>query len=263
MKNKTIKFILFILFIIGFCFFSNNFIQVSYYNCSYKGNKDYKIVQVSDLHNKTFGNYLLNKIKKQNPNIIVVTGDIISSNDTNYENVYNFLNNCSKIANTYYISGNHETCNNKKYKDLLSYLKNLNITFLDNNSIHLDENINLIGLKDINGVGYNNFKTSLHKLKDENKFNLLLSHRPELFDLYQEENIDLVLTGHAHGGQWRIPFTNKGIYAPSQGFFPTLIEGIHTKNNTTMIISRGLGNSSFPLRLFNQPELVVINLKGE
>ena len=102
----------------------------------------------------------------------------------------------------------------------------------------------------------------LDKLKSTKKradFQILLSHRPELFSLYSRYPFDLVLCGHAHGGQVRLPFTD-GLYAPNQGILPKYTSGAHTKNNTTEIISRGLGNSSFPLRLFNFPEIVHIQI---
>ena len=91
------------------------------------------------------------------------------------------------------------------------------------------------------------------------KYNILLSHSPELFDTYVEKKIDLILTGHAHGGQIRIPFIG-GIIAPNQGFFPKYTSGVIEKNKTTMVVSRGIGNSIIPLRINNRPELVVITL---
>ena len=94
---------------------------------------------------------------------------------------------------------------------------------------------------------------------DNTKYNILLSHRPELFDTYVEKKINLILTGHAHGGQIRIPFIG-GIVAPNQGFFPKYTSGVIEKNKTTMVVSRGIGNSIIPLRINNRPELVVITL---
>ena len=96
-------------------------------------------------------------------------------------------------------------------------------------------------------------------LGESNKYTILLSHRPELFGLYVENNIDLVLSGHAHGGQVRLPFFG-GLVAPNQGFFPKYFEGVYEKKQTKMIVSRGLGNSIFPLRVNNRPELVIVEL---
>ena len=97
--------------------------------------------------------------------------------------------------------------------------------------------------------------------ENSSNFKILLSHRPDLFDIYSNSSVDLVFSGHAHGGQFRLPFIG-GLIAPDQGLFPKLTEGIHTSNNTTMVISRGLGNSIIPLRLFNRPELVVVTLSN-
>jgi predicted MPP superfamily phosphohydrolase len=90
----------------------------------------------------------------------------------------------------------------------------------------------------------------------------MLSHRPEVFNIYVEEKIDIVFSGHAHGGQIRIPGIG-GVIAPGQGWFPEMTEGVFQKENTQLVLSRGLGNSEFPLRVFNLPELVVVTLEKE
>ncbi len=100
-------------------------------------------------------------------------------------------------------------------------------------------------------------------MADKNDYyTVLLSHRPEFFELYTEYNFDLVLSGHAHGGQWRIPYILNGLYAPNQGVFPKYAGGEYTENNTTMIVSRGLARESTLLpRFYNRPELVIIDLQ--
>ncbi len=99
------------------------------------------------------------------------------------------------------------------------------------------------------------------KLPDKT-YNILLSHRPEAFDLYVNKKVDLTLTGHAHGGQFRLPLIG-GLYAPGQGLLPKYTSSLHEKDGKRMIISRGIGNSSFPIRINNRPELIIINLEGE
>ncbi|SHJ81138.1 hypothetical protein SAMN05444401_3943 [Clostridium amylolyticum] len=94
----------------------------------------------------------------------------------------------------------------------------------------------------------------------KNHFTLLLSHRPEQIETYAQCGIDLVFSGHAHGGQMRIPFTGQGGFAPNQGKFPKYTSGIHMLGDTALVISRGLGNSSFPFRVFNRPEIVLVEL---
>ena len=98
-------------------------------------------------------------------------------------------------------------------------------------------------------------------LSDENRFQILLSHRPELFSIYAKNNIDLSFTGHAHGGQFRLPFIG-GLIAPAQGFFPEYTSGMHSKGSSTLLISRGLGNSIIPIRIFNRPEIIELVLKN-
>ena len=94
----------------------------------------------------------------------------------------------------------------------------------------------------------------------EDVYRILLSHRPELFELYEKYDMDLVLSGHAHGGQFRLPVVG-GILAPHQGFFPKYDAGLYVENDTNMIVSRGIGNSLFPFRLNNPPEVILIELK--
>ena len=94
-------------------------------------------------------------------------------------------------------------------------------------------------------------------------FSLLLAHRPEFLPEYAQAGIDLALTGHAHGGQFSIPFTDIGVYVPNQGLFPKYAAGLKQEGKTTEVISRGIGNSAFPFRLFNRPQLVRIILKKQ
>ena len=100
----------------------------------------------------------------------------------------------------------------------------------------------------------------LHSEKDG--FTILLSHRPELFDTYADQGMDLVLSGHAHGGQFRLPFIG-GLVAPNQGFFPEYDAGIYMEGNTNMLVSRGIGNSILPFRINNRPEVILIELQAE
>lgn len=281
-KTKKRKIILFIASVsIGlFAFFrwQNNSITIS--EIVFKNDtipetfKGYKILQISDLHNKEFGskqNKILAKIEKINPDIIVVTGDLIDSNKTNINTSMELINKAINIAPIYYVSGNHEAWSGL-YEDLKSKLENSGVVVLHNKKIKFfnnNDSIDIIGLADTSFIKSNlleydsNVETNnlLNKLtKDSTNFKILLSHRPELFDIYSSSNVDLIFSGHAHGGQFRLPFIG-GLVAPDQGFFPKLTEGIHSNNNTSMIVSRGLGNSIIPLRIFNKPELIVVTLE--
>lgn len=235
--------------------------------------KGYKILQISDLHNKEFGskqNKILAKIEKINPDIIVVTGDLIDSNRTDIDIAMELINRAVNIAPIYYVSGNHEAWSGS-YDYLKSKLEDSGVIILDNQKVEVfndSDSIDIIGLADTSFIqsdwleysGNTETKNLLNTLTEgSTNFRILLSHRPELFDIYSNSNVNLVFSGHAHGGQFRLPFIG-GLIAPDQGFFPKLTEGIHTNNDTSMIISRGLGNSIIPVRIFNRPELIVVTL---
>ena len=280
-KAKQKKVLLFIvaISIILFTFFNwqNNSIIIS--EMLFKNDnipeafKGYKILQISDLHNKEFGskqNKILAKIEKINPDIIVVTGDLIDSNNTNIDIAMELINGAIKIAPIYYVSGNHEAWSGS-YDELESNLENSGVVVLDNQKIEVmndSDSIDIIGLADTSFIesdwleygGNAETKNLLNTLTEgTTNFKILLSHRPELFDIYSNSNVNLIFSGHAHGGQFRLPFIG-GLIAPDQGFFPKLTEGIHTSNDTSMIISRGLGNSIIPVRILNRPELIVVTL---
>jgi len=236
----------------------------------------FKIVHISDFHNKNFHGRLTNKIKAENPDIIVITGDLIDRRKTNLKIATEFVKEIVEIAPVYYVSGNHEQLS-VHYSELKKELKKLNVIIMDNSykTIYKDDSeIGLTGVPDPtirkNNEGYlykNNgiyIRRDLEELTRCSKtdFNILLSHRPEHISIYKEFNFDLVFCGHAHGGQIRIPFIG-GILAPDQGFFPKYSEGMCSEGSTTMVVSRGLGNSAFPFRIFNRPELVVVYLIHE
>ena len=228
----------------------------------------YKIVQVSDLHNAEFGENnsdLLSAIKEQSPDIIVVTGDIVDSRRTDVQIARDFVNNASEIALVYYVTGNHEA--RVLAEDEIDNVElNKNVIVLHNKDILLEKGKSVIQLIGVDDPDYKAVKDSteymnkrLEKYCNNEYFKILLSHRPELFEVYVENNMNIVLSGHAHGGQFRLPFIG-GVIAPHQGLFPTYDSGVYTKNHTNMVISRGLGDSIIPLRINNPPELVVVTL---
>lgn len=231
----------------------------------------FRIAQVSDLHNAELGkdnNKLIEKLNECEPDIIVLTGDLIDSNHTNLEVALSFAQQAVKIAPCYFVTGNHEAWVGSQYEELRTSLENAGVTVLQDEAIELnygDECIQLIGLNDPDFSERDSFlsesilETKLSQVNISNGFTILLSHRPEYFNVYQNKNIDLVLSGHAHGGQFRLPFLG-GVIAPNQGFFPKYDAGIYTENGTTMIVSRGIGNSIIPVRINNRPEIVIIEL---
>jgi predicted MPP superfamily phosphohydrolase len=226
---------------------------------------NFRIVQISDLHNAEFGAdnvRLLEKIREQNPDIIVITGDIVDSRRTNLSIALSFAEQAVQIAPTYYVPGNHEGRLN--YRFISKSLQNVGVIPLLDKRISLTrqgEKISLLGLIDDNCRPKGTTEDALISLMEEtDSYTLLLSHRPTFFDDYVASGADLVLTGHIHGGQFRLPFIG-GLYAPGQGLLPKYDAGLFTEGQTNMIISRGLGNSAFPFRINNRPEIVVVTLK--
>lgn len=219
----------------------------------------FRIAQVSDLHNVQMGKNngkLLAMLEASQPDLIAITGDMVDSRRTDLDVALDFAREAVKIAPTYYVPGNHEA-RIPEYPALKAALKELGVVILENESRMLgDENgsITLAGLTDPD------FGIPWQPLSAEN-YQVVLSHRPELLTRYAELGFDLVFTGHAHGGQFRLPLIG-GLFAPHQGFFPQYTSGIHTQGDTAMVISRGLGNSAFPLRFYNRPELVVVTLES-
>ncbi len=236
---------------------------------------DFTIVHISDLHNASFGKNqkrLTEKINAEKPDIIVITGDIIDSRRKGTDNARALLENLPEKADVYFVTGNHEAAS-KEYNELKEILEENNVNELKNESILIEKDgqyINLCGLDDplfITGTSYskeNEERVSeiLSDLCSEDFFSILLAHHPEMLDIYSKSSADLVLSGHAHGGQIRIPFIG-GLFAPGQGFFPEYTNGLFTQNNTTLLVNRGLGNSVFPLRINNFPQLVTIKLYCE
>ncbi|KAF0227466.1 MAG: metallophosphoesterase [Erysipelotrichaceae bacterium] len=222
----------------------------------------YVIVQVSDLHNKSFGKNqerLIQAIKTQNPDLIVLTGDMVGSWDPKYDHSLVLIKEALKIAPVIIVDGNHDA-RIKTYPIQKQAMIDAGGLVLEDESLLItkqDSSINLIGLKERFFVEDRGIYVSDKVIP--NLFNLLLAHHPNNFDDYVRLGVDVVLVGHAHGGQWR--FFGQGLYTPNEGILPKYTAGSFSKDTTTMIISRGLGESVLPLRLFNGPELVVITLK--
>lgn len=231
------------------------------------------IVHISDLHNAQFGKnqqILLGKISDANPDIIVITGDLIDSNHTNIDVAMELVEGASELAPIYYVTGNHEAWS-EDYPILRERLEQKGVSVLEDESVFLEQEetaIQLIGLIDPDFALPNDLfgerETMINKkiqdiVIDNSYYSILLSHRPELIEVYSKNSINLVLSGHAHGGQFRFPFVG-GIIAPDQGIFPKYTAGRYVVDQTQMIVSRGLGNSIIPIRINNRPELIVIEL---
>ena len=232
----------------------------------------YRIAHISDLHNTQMGEdneKLLQMLKDARPDMIAITGDLIDSYNTDLAIALDFAEKAMQIAPCYYVPGNHEA-RIGQYDRLKSSLEDLGVVVLENEGVVLekgDETIRVWGAADpsfqtdyLMGDSKSVMELQLQELADEpSQFTILLSHRPELLDVYAQSGVNLVLTGHAHGGQFRLPFVG-GLYAPNQGFLPEYDGGLYTQNGTTMVVSRGIGNSIIPFRFNNRPEIVVIEL---
>lgn len=272
----------------AYLFIQNNIPVKSEYEInSKKLPKDFdglKIAQLSDIHSTksaVLKNILLKQLRNEKPDYIFITGDLVDARRMNIEDTFEFVEKLLKIAPVYYVVGNHESAMKRRFFFLQS-LYDSGVKILNNKC----EKINFKGI-DINIVGIEDpikicgrttdyqdiIKETIDEINfDKNNFTVLLSHRPEIIKIYNRCNIDLAFTGHAHGGQARLPigkfYDNSlqgwaGLYAPNQGKFPKFSGGLYKFLNTKMIVNRGIGNSSFPFRINNRPELVICKIKGE
>ncbi len=241
---------------------SNHTIQSPEIPTSFDG---YRIVQVSDLHDATFGDKqqrLVNKIQQTKPDMIVVTGDIIDSNRYNLQNSLDLIDQIVKISDVYYVTGNHEVATNDVEK-IKEELIARGVRVLSNETVTVEragETMSLTGIEDpLMGKVASQMIDASRVPSDA--FTVLLAHRPEDFQAYKDAGIDVTFSGHAHGGQFRIPGIG-GLVAPGQGYFPNYTAGIYEQGQSKLVVSRGLGNSIIPIRLFNLPEIVVVTLKS-
>lgn len=261
-------------------YIDHNFIKMTSYEVHSEkipqGFDGYKILQISDLHNKNFGNQLFEKVCKANPDIIVMTGDMVSANSLNFSNFLNFAKRISEKYTVYYIKGNHEgTLEKRDYKVIKDALELYGITILDNQKVELkigNDKINLYGMwcnqryysRADADKSYTVKQETVAKLlgtPNENEYNILLMHTPNYFEEYEKWGADLVLSGHVHGGLIRLPFVG-GIFSPDRKLFPKYSCGKYKINNSTMIVNTGLSRGTTGFRFFNRPEIVTITLKS-
>lgn len=236
----------------------------------------FRIAQVSDLHDAEFGEdneKLLALLAECEPDIIVITGDLIDANRTDIDQSLDFAEGAAEIAPMYYVTGNHEGAI-MEYWILREGLTAAGINVLTDRACRLSrggDTLLLAGLDDPNFATSEDIaegfpamieKKLAHITEGYDGYTVLLAHRPEYIGSYAAGGADLVLSGHAHGGQIRLPFIG-GLAAPGQGLFPKYDAGLYTVGGTDMIVSRGLGNSIFPLRINNRPEIVLITLERE
>ena len=228
----------------------------------------FKIIHLSDLHNKEFGkeqSTLLEMTARLKPDVILVTGDIIDRRNVNIEKAIQYFKSAVNIAPVYFSSGNHEHSFGR-FCELKNELIEIGVNVLDDEAAELkrdDEAISIIGVNDLDF--FNNstdFKNTINRLSKETEgFKILMSHKPHKVNVYKDSGVHLVLSGHAHGGQIRLPIIG-GLYAPGQGVFPRYTSGLYSiGNDVSLIVNRGLGDSVFPWRINNSSEIILITLK--
>ena len=267
-KKKRLYPLLSLMLLLPFLLYhGNNALDITTFEIPSDELSGLRILHLSDLHNKSFGKNqekIIEKINEIKPDLIVFTGDLVDGRRKGHQNALTLMDILSRNYTVYRVNGNHDFGDNGYA--LKPKLDELHIVTLENacdTYYYNDIPVQIKGVDD--PISYDRatreseFKNSLEIL-DDTVYNILLSHRPEHFNDYVEAGYDLVLTGHAHGGQLRLPVLG-GVIAPHQGILPAYDAGAYTSGPTTMIVSRGLGNSLFPFRMFNNPELVVIDFK--
>ena len=282
-KKRVLFVVAFVLVVlIVWTLWGNTALEVNEYENEYEvvsdripqGFEGFRIAQVSDLHNAEFGEgneKLIQLLSQTDPDIIVLTGDLIDSRHTDIEIALDFARLAIKLAPVYYVSGNHEV-RVHEYEDLKIGLAEAGVVILENQKVQITReggSITLMGIDDpsfqedyLFGDSESVARQAIERQQNESDgYTILLSHRPELFDLYVDTGMDLVFSGHAHGGQFRLPLVG-GLVAPNQGFFPKYDAGQFNEENTTMIVSRGVGNSIIPIRFNNRPEIVLVTLRN-
>lgn len=246
--------------------------------------KNTRIIMLSDVHNTFYGvenERVLNTIREINPDFIILAGDIPVANTKHGKlnlKAAKFVTELSEITDVYYGLGNHEERMIEKdllkddwdnyYKIISSYRGSHKIIFMNNNKLSVKKNresINIYGLN-LELKYYQRFSNCILNPEDitdklgelnKDKYNILIAHNPDYFESYVGYGADLILSGHVHGGMVRLPLIG-GVVSPKPRLFPHYDYGLYVKNNSTMILSNGLGSHSVKLRINNVPEMVVI-----
>ncbi len=232
----------------------------------------FRIVQISDFHASAVPG-LVNEIKGENPDIIVSTGDLVHDRGS-YESGITLIKKLMSIANVYSVTGNHDLRRND-YDEFQKALDRTGAKTLHDESVTLTRNdaeITLSGIEDPFSEDGNtiteNVAKSVDRIEKTDDFHIVLFHRANHMDLLRHNGFDLVLSGHMHGGQFRLP-NGRGICAPKSSWgsgspmlFPKYFAGHYKYGNMDMIVNRGIGNPMIIPRLFNRPEITVIILKS-
>ncbi len=262
---KIILLILVIFIVIGL----DMRMKIVYYNLD--GNMDLKIAHISDLHGCYYGKNmqtLVDAINKEKPDIIVYSGDIFDDEvPFKYSKVFVEQ---TKNYPSYYVNGNHEYWS-ERMDEIEKFLNDNDVEILNDKTVIFEKNgkkAYISGIEDPDS-GKNLIKQLNSLTVESSAYNILLAHRPENIRTYLDYRFNLICVGHAHGGQWRLPYLLNGLFAPNQGVFPKYAGGLYqfkdtnTDKDTDFIVSRGLARESTIVpRFYNRPELVIINVKA-
>lgn len=272
-QRKILALLLACILVIIALFAFNTKMKIQHYSLeSEKLTAPVRIVLITDLHSCSYGKgqrELIDAIHAQKPDIILLGGDICDDK-LPHRNTELVLRAIADKYPCYYVTGNHEYWS-REIEKILKIFESYNVPVLEGSFDTIDvrgQKLNICGISDPDILKYTDKNYSItEQLKDaavasENgNYTILLAHRPELIDSYLNYDFDLILAGHAHGGQWRLPGIINGLFAPNQGFFPRYAGGKYRFEDSFMIVSRGLARESTRIpRIFNRPELVVIDL---
>lgn len=267
---------LLLLALLGYAF-SEALHTVSYTLTTQKVSTPIRLVLLTDLHSCTYGKKqadLLAAIDKASPDLVCLVGDIFDD-EASHQGTIDLLDGLTDRYPCYYVTGNHEHWSEEVWV-LKALMTSYGVTVLAGDTapfVKEDTTILLSGIDDPTGF-YENGTAGVPEpdswlgqlamvteavAAETNTYRVLLSHRPEKVTEYEKSPFDLVLSGHTHGGQVRIPFFLNGLFAPNQGYFPDYAGGLYTLGDTTMIVSRGLCKNDLP-RICNRPEVVVIDI---
>ncbi len=270
-KKRIIAIILVVIIVVIACDFRLKTVRYTF--TSAKVENSFKIALITDLHGNKYGENqrtLIDAIDKENPDVVLLGGDIFDDK-IDYEESEETIDILSKKYKCYYVTGNHEYWS-KDVDNIVSIVKSYGITVLEGDVDIIDINgqlVNICGVSDPDNYVYLDggeaIETQLKRVDEKanrDYYTILLSHRPEYYDVYSQYGFDLVLSGHAHGGQWRIPGILNGLYAPNQGLFPQYAGGLYEYDGGALVVSRGLDRQGVKVpRIFNRPELVIIEIK--
>lgn len=215
-----------------------------------------RLAQVSDLHRAVYGENnqeLVDLVASKHPDIILSTGDMIDIRTEDIGPTVSLFERLAEIAPVVFSLGNHEIDRLDLY-DLLVALEDVGVRTVHNSAVTVYAGGMQLRIGGLYTAEY------LFELDDDGSIDILLCHFPHKLDVFAAYGVPLTFAGHTHGGQFRLPFLDIALYAPGQGLFPQYTTGLYEKNGSYMIVSRGLGNSSFPVRVHNPPEVIIADV---